>query len=447
MKVKTILSAMLVVLAFTACDDFLDITPTGKVIAKTGEEYRALLTDEYSKIPKDRYTTVLRTDELMMDEKKSSSADKEYYLDLWRWKDDNPSPTTSYFDWRTYYHAIYIANYIIERKDEITEATAKEIDQLVGEAYMMRAYCHFLLVNLYADSYTHCEPATTRGVPLQLQADVNAVLRCSSVEKVYTQVLEDIRTAELYLNVEKWDEGKNYRFNTLSAQALRARTYLYMGLWEEALAAAKAVLEANNKVEDLIPSTYTLPNSYKSVESIVALERFSSNLYTAINMPSADFIKMYRTGDQRRTKFYKRETGSSYILLKGGNTEFSSTFRVAEMYLTAAEASARLNNTTDAIDYIIPIMEKRLNSSAYKTTLNLMNAMTQEELVQEILDERARELAFEGHRWYDLRRTTQPALTRTYAGETFTLTPEKYTMRFPTEAVAANPELEIWNNE
>ena len=64
--------------------------------------------------------------------------------------------------------------------------------------------------------------------------------------------------------------------------------------------------------------------------------------------------------------------------------------------------------------------------------------------VQEIYDERARELAFEGHRWYDLRRTTQPALTRTYGGQTYTLTPEKYTMRFPTEAVESNPEIERW---
>lgn len=446
MKIKTLLLSVLAAFALTACDDFLDITPTGKVIAKTGDEYRALLTYEYKYFAKDRYMTTLRTDEMLMDMVKTSSTDKDAYLDLWRWKDEAPSPTTSYFSWRTYYHTIYIANYVIGHQHEITNATKEEINQLVGESYMLRAYCHFLLVNLYAEPYTHCTPAGTRGVPMQLKADVNAIPASSSVEAVYQQVLSDLNEAEKYLNVEVWEEGKNYRFNKVSAQALRARTYLYMGQWKEALKAATTVMETHNRLEDLTTNSYTLPNSYKSVENIVALERFSSNLYTAINIPSPDFISMYRTGDQRRTKFYKRVTSSTYSLQKGGSDDNACSFRTSEMYLIAAEASARLDSLDNAVSYLVPLMEKRLNQSAYQTTLELVNNMTQEELIQEILDERARELAFEGHRWYDLRRTTQPALMRTYDGVTYTLTPEKYTMRFPTEAVEANPEIERWDD-
>ena len=139
MKIRTLIFAVLTIFALTACDDFLDITPTGKVIAKTGEEYRALLTYEYKYFAKDRYMTTIRTDEVLMDKVKTSSTDQDAYLDLWRWKDENPAPTTSYFSWRSYYHTIYIANYIIEHQDEITEATQSEIAQLVGEAYMLRA--------------------------------------------------------------------------------------------------------------------------------------------------------------------------------------------------------------------------------------------------------------------------------------------------------------------
>lgn len=399
-----------------------------------------MLTYEYKYFPKDRHMTTVRTDELKFSGSTASS-DLDAYLDLWLWKDENPSPTTSYFSWRSYYHAIYIANYIIEHQEEITDASAKTINQLVGEAYMMRAYCHFLLVNLYAEPYTHCIPATTRGVPMMLEADVNAIPGSSSVETIYQQVLSDIAEAEQRLNVTKWDEGENYRFNTISAQALRARTYLYMGRWQEALTAAKAVIAAHGDLEDLNVSSALLPDSYQSAENIVALEQFSSNLSTVINQPSNDFISLYRTGDQRKSKYFKRATSTTWTLLK---SDGYCSFRSAEAYLTAAEAAAQLNDLTGAIDLLKPLLQKRLNATAYQETLDLMTPMNQSQLLQEIYDERARELAFEGHRWYDLRRTTQPALTRTYGGQTYTLTPEKYTMRFPTEAVESNPEIERW---
>lgn len=426
----------------SSCDKFLDITPTGKVIAETGEEYRALLTYEYKYFPKDRFLTTVRTDELIMN-KNTSSTDLDAYLDLWRWKDDDPSTTTSYFLWRSYYHTIYIANYVIEHQNDITHASADEVSQMVGEAYMMRAYCHFLLVNLYAEPYTHCQPAITRGIPVMTEADVNIIPGSSSVETVYQQVLEDLTQAQQFLTVKEWEKGENYRFNTTSAQALLARTYLYMGRWQEALTTAKAVIADHGELEDLNTSA-TLPNSYLSVESIVALERFSTNLYTVIDRPSPAFIGLYRTGDQRRTKFYKRATSSTYNLLKGGADDYACSFRSAEAYLTAAEAAARQGQTDTAKDYLLQLAQKRYNSDAYDATQQLVADMNADDLTTEILEERARELAFEGHRWYDLRRTTQPALTHEYEGQTYTLTPDRYTMRFPSEAVEANPEIERW---
>ena len=447
MKTKHILHSLVIgllccniVAVLSSCDDFLDITPTGKVIASTGEEYRAMLTYEYKYFPNDRHMTIVRTDELKLSGQTASS-DLDAYLDLWLWKDENPSPTTSYFSWRSYYHTIYIANYILEHQDEISDATDKVVSQLVGEAYMMRAYCHFLLVNLYAEPYTHCTPATTRGVPLMLEADVNAIPLSSSVEAVYQQVLSDIVEAEKHLNVDKWALGENYRFSTVSAKALYTRTLLYMGRWQEALTAAKAVINARPDLVDLNVSSALLPDDYQSDENIMALEHFSTNLSTVINQPSSDFIALYRTGDQRKSKYYKRETSTTYSLLK---SEGFCSFRSAEAYLTAAEAACQLGQLTNAIDLLKPLLQKRLNATAYNDALTLMQAMDQAQLLQEIYDERARELAFEGHRWYDLRRTTRPALNHNYGGQTYTLTPNKYTMRFPTEAVESNPEIERW---
>ena len=280
----TLCFALLAVL--TGCDNFLDIAPTGKVIAKTGEEYRQMLTYEYSTFPEDRGFASLRSDELTMSPTVTSPEDYSSYFDIWRWNDAAPSTSTATPNWRRYWHVIYIANYIIENQGQIKHASKKEIEQLVGECYMLRAYCHFLLANLFAQPYTKVNPETTRGVPLQLLADVKTIPHCSSLKAVYEQILKDIDEAAKHLNVEKWDEGKTYRFNVISAQALKARVCLYKGDWQGALKAAQEVMVKHGELEDLNASGGVLPNHYKSVESIVALEQVMTNNYKKVGRPS-----------------------------------------------------------------------------------------------------------------------------------------------------------------
>lgn len=438
-------------LLFVGCDDFLDIHPTGKIIAETGEEYRALLTDIYSKIPEDRGLTTLRADEITADYKSLEGLDYDSYFDIWSWTDYNRNPSSLYFGWRRYYHSCYIANYIIEHRTEITKATQKEIDQIVGESYMIRAYMHFLLVNLYAPAYTHCEPATTRGVPLQLAADVNAVLQCSSVEKVYEQILQDIDLAEACMNVERWDEGLNYRFNTTTANALRARVALYMGDWSLALQEAKKVITKYPDLEDLNNNSSLLPTNYKSVESIMALEQIITPNLMKIGAVSPELLGIYASNDLRKKKYFTMKTLNKWEYRERNTGEERCTFRAGEFYLIAAEAANELNERENAVTYLKTLAQKRYTSKYYSEYSVLLDGMDQEALRAEIADERRRELAYQGHRWYDLRRTTQPELIKNYkddSGEirTFTLSEndERYTLHFPAEAVAANPEIENW---
>ncbi len=447
-KSITLALATLLVTVLTGCDNFLDITPTGKVIAKTYEEYRALLTYEYKFFPEDRGLATLRTDEMTLDKASTTAEDYDSYFDIWAWKDNAPSATTVSFGWRRYYHAIYIANYIIAHQKEITNASAEDISQLTGEAYMMRAYAHFLLANLYAEPYTHCSPETTRGVPVQLQHDVNSIPLCSSLSDLYRQILADIDVARRHLNVEQWKTGINYRFNTVSADALKARVCLYMGNWQEALAASEAVLAKRGQLEDMTASNSVLPDHYTSVENIVALEQVMTNVYKNIGRPSNELISLYRTGDMRKSKYYKQVTASVSSLRKGGSNEYCCTFRTAEFYLTAAEAAVELGNTAQAANYLIKLMEKRYTANALSALSQSVSTMDKETLRREIFDERKRELAFEGFLWYDLRRTTRPAIEKNYDGVKYLLNRQdaRYTMRFPTEAVEANPGLEVWPN-
>ena len=93
-----------VLLSFTACNDFLDIQPVGKVMPKTGQEFRDLLTEAYSAITNDRGKTVYRSDELILDKGSTTSEGLNLYLDIWRWKDGSEDNNTISFGWRTFYY-------------------------------------------------------------------------------------------------------------------------------------------------------------------------------------------------------------------------------------------------------------------------------------------------------------------------------------------------------
>ncbi len=443
-KIYGIAATALLAAAASSCDNFLDIQPVGRVIITTAEEYRKMLTEAYSIVPEDRGLATFRGDEFVLNSTVSQE-DLNSYLDIWLWDDVSPESTTATFNWRSYYQVLYEANYLIESRDNITEGTTEEIDQLEGEAYMLRAYMHFLLVNLYGEPYTAlADPYSSKAVPLKLDTDPYNVLSRNTVGEIYDQIISDMNRAEQLLNVEDWGEYR-YRFNTLSVDALRSRVYLYMGRWEESLAASRRVLEVKSTLSDV---TTELPNHYQSVENIVALEQVMTAYYDRAGKVSSELYGLYDiAGDLRRTQYFNRQTSSNITVKKGGSNEYSCSFRVGEIYLNAAEAALESSTGEDALQaargYLLTLMQSRYTASYYASREAAVNAMSREELREEIYAERRRELAFEGHRWFDLRRTTRPQLTKTYQGATYTLEQgdSRYTIRIPSAAIEANPNL------
>lgn len=440
MKLSKFIPALLTASAMllTGCDSFLDIQPVGKVIPTTAPEFRSLITEAYLTVPDDRGLASFRSDEIKLDATMSSN-DLGSYLDIWRWNDDTPDENTASFSWRQFYHVLFIANYVIESERMITDGSTAEIKQMVGEAYMLRAYMHFLLVNLHAPAYTACDPATTKAIPLKLDSDVDGMLSRNTVEEVYNSIVADLKSAEQYLNVDSWDAGYNYRFTTLSVDALRSRVMLYMGDWTEAEAAADHVLAIKNTLSSV---SSELPNLYNSSENILALEQVMSAQYARALKVDRDFYRRYSTTDLRRRAYFNQVTTSNILIIKGGSNTYSCSFRVGEMLLNAAEAACRQNKFEDAADYLLTLQRSRYSDGgAAKETA--IAAMSPDELLTEILEERARELAFEGHRWFDLRRTTRPRIEHTYRNETFVLEQDdpRYTIRIPSEAISANPGL------
>lgn len=126
------------------------------------------------------------------------------------------------------------------------------------------------------------------------------------------------------------------------------------------------------------------------------------------------------------------------------------TFRSAEIYLIAAEAAAhREGQLAVAKNYLLQLLQNRLIEDYFNERKVEIEAMNQEELLAEIQEERARELCFEGHRWFDLRRTTRPEIVKNYMNVNFDFQTAvlqkddpKYIIPFPKEAIENNPELQ-----
>lgn len=432
-----LLSAVL--FSLSACDKYLDIKPVGSVIPVTLAEHRALLSRAYKNIQSDRGLVSFRSDEMM-----AASNRLSYYRDIESWNDTAPSDGTATFTWSNFYAVSFVANQLIYNRNNITEGSAEELNQLIGESYLLRAYVHFVLVNLHGRPYTQPGALQSKSIPLKLDVDLEKVLSRNTVEEVYASILEDIAIARTLINKERWELAFSYRFNVVSVDAFQSRVALYMADWEAAYKAAEAVIAKQSELENLNVEGALLPNNYESVEAITPLEQVISSSVATAAQVTPILLGMYAEGDRRPALYFGApDANGKQLSVKGEYSKFRCTFRVGEMYLTAAEAAAHLSKLPEARNRLLQLMQKRYTPEAYATKAAAVNAMGQAALITEILDERARELAFEGHRWFDLRRTTRPRIEKVLSGKTYVLEQDdpRYTVPIPKEAIAANPGL------
>ena len=429
-------------LALTSCSKFLDVKPVGKVIPTTADEYRSLLAKAYQSIPSDKGLANFRSDEMKVG---NDDNDQNSYSYLENWDDASINTTNASFSWQFYYRTIYIANQVIENAGNIKSTDAAVVDQLVGESYLLRAYMHFTLVNLHGEPYTLPGGPASKAIPLVKDTDTEKSRMRDTVEEIYAAILSDIRSAKELINIEKWEASFSYRFNKASVDAFEARVNLYMANWQVALDAAQRVIAADYKLVDMNEELAVLPNQYTSSENIAASEApLSSNVQRGALAP-AQFLTKYSQNDIRLTKYFALEADENgdRKSVKAGSDEFKTTFRLGEVVITAAEAAAELGQSDQAKKFLLDLAKNRYNSDGYQAVQAELETLEGEDLIDYIHDERAREMAFEGHRWFDLRRTTRQQIIKVIKGVSYELKKDdpRYTIPIPRDATQANPNL------
>ena len=453
MKLLKCICIVAILIAFIGCDreELLDVKPKGVELPETVEHFRLLLDAREGYLSKG-FAKGHLTDFLLSDDVKALeglqgtytlySGGLVYFNSL-SWEDHLCKVDEDDPDWENLYNALYVSNVILEKLEDI-EGDADEIAQLVAEAKVHRAYAHFILVNLYAKHYNAASASTDLGVVIQTSSEFGSLVR-GTVQQTYELILADLTDA---LNTESLPETPlfNLRPSKASVNAILARVYLMMGDFGKAKTHADNCLQLNSFLYDynsLTTTPKTFDNEELLLEKIYPLSFVSWTYY-----PHDDLLALYDTDNDLRYSEYFNDD-YAYPGEKAYKPTFQSNPYVGpstpEMYLIRAECNARSGNEADAITDLNTLRENRYTTGTYiaYTAADEANAL------QLVKDERRRELAGKGARWFDLKRYNEYdnaniTLTRTFDGVTYTLEANspKWVLPIARKYIEMNPELE-----
>ena len=340
--------------------------------------------------------------------------------------------------WTQMYQAVNGANNVIAALPGINDPLlpAAEKNQLLGEAYFLRALVYFDLGRGWG------------GVPLALtptRSKANGQgLRRSTQAQTYDQVLADLAQAETLLP----EAATRNRAVKAAARALRARLHLYRQQWAEAGASATQVIASTNyRLVTPYRTFSTAP--FLSQESVFELTFSNSDANTMWNnwFPSAlggqfnfqpvpaaiALLNDPAVGGSRAALLASTVIAGSPVTYgnlysrSAQRDDPSYVLRLAEQYLIRAEAHARQAKLPEAI--------ADLNAVRTRAGVGATNATTAAQLLLAIENERRVEFAFEADRWFDLVRTGR-------AGDVLGVTDQRrWLFPIPFNDLVADPDL------
>lgn len=466
----------LTLLALGSCKkSFLEILPKGVIVASTVQDYD-LLFNSQKLLNVDVEINASDAQVAMGDE----VASVEPYFNvaqlrtqrLFSWQNDIYDPAQFSNEMNALMPMVYTFNKIINEIPNAAGGTEQQKQALLAEAKANRAWCYFMLVNYYGKPFNPATAATDPGYPIVTSADVsqNNFSR-SSVKEVYDFIVNDLTAAIDHLPAQV---TSRLRMSRSAARAILGKVYVFMGKFDAALPQFNAAL--NDLASASIPiGLYDYNTAFAENGEFMPIGLFGPNYPSAIDNHENLFTKQFVNNwtfvsndillspqasglygpKDLRLNFY---SGSGFF---GPPFEIPGALRrigpistlcgviLPDLYLLNAECKARTGDSSGAASDVFKLRSSRMPAAEAK----IPEGLTPKQMIEFILNERVREFAVQGYRWFDMRRLSVDPLfsgttyTHTHylsadQKETFTLRPERFTMRFPKIVIDQNPGMQ-----
>lgn len=433
MNFKYILGLIFAVSLFSACDKYLDVEPKGIVIPKRFEEFNGILN---AGVNTDCYPDYLvyATDDINAS---YSPVAQDPIANAYFWKsiidvDNDATPAI----WGSLYRQIYNANIIINNIMAVTDASEAQKKRLLGEALVERANAHFVLATAFTKAYDPVAAGSLPGIPWVTYTDVTTKTPDrSTLQATMDKIVNDLKEAEGYLDANRLNK---VRINKAVAQAILSRVNLYMGDFPEAKKYATLALQEPHEILDY--NAYEYPSQEEDPEMLWlrTATDYTMNYYVYY---SNDLLHLFE-GDDLRLLLLAYDLGDG-LYMRGENGWGMYGIRFSELKLTQAEALVQDNDLGGALDIVNELRALRIADYAYEPLVSSSKA----EVMNWVINERRRELAFSSARWMDMKRLAKLGLgskaTRQSSDheDLLSIDPVNYSFTFeiPSRVLMLNP--------
>jgi len=467
MLLRKIIIAIVLVASVSSCKKILEANPQynvdGNNAFKTIEDcdfalvgaYRLFQSTSYYGATDGRSNAFALLPDMLADNLRetSESLGNERVFSRWVYAADETQIERT---WIAGYRIISQANLVLDNVDKFATTSQGAVNRIKGQSLAIRALAHFDLLRYFVNDYAR--NSTSPGIPYVTTFDYEVKPSRGTVQQTYNAIETDLLAARTLLqstdHAVNGSTGNSRAYlDRYGVDAILARLYLYSGQYTNAIQRATTLINAfplASQSEFL--DIWTDASNKEVIWSLTFNAGEGGPGYSAYfpqpdanqYAPDPDLLNLYDAADVRGDAYFAviggRVVLSKYLAKAAALTNPDGVvnfkaFRTGEMYLIRAEAYAR--STNDALGSADLNTLRAARISGYAPT-----SLTGAALLNAIATERRIELAGEGHRFFDLKRTTR-TVSRVGCSSFCTLNPSgrAWTWPIPQPEIDANPAI------